>query len=179
MSTLVTLKLLAMLATVGTAAVTDLRERRIPNRVTTIGAGTAIVLSAAETGGLPTTALLGLGVALLVTFPLFAFGALGAGDAKLAAAVGAFLGVEGLLSAAIFGGLAGGLLGLFWSIRRGVIIPVLIETGHRLVYLATFGRRGARVTIQDADARTIPYGVAIAAGAVLAWFFPLTLAGTP
>jgi len=179
MSTLVTLKLLAMLAMLGTAAVTDLRERRIPNRVTLFGAGAAIALSAAETGGVPTASLLGMVVALVVTFPLFALGALGAGDAKLAAAVGAFLGLQGLLPAALFAGIAGGLLGLYWSIRRGVIIPVLLETGNRLVYIATLGRRGAKVTIQDPEARTIPYGVAIAAGAVLAWFFPLFPGGTP
>ncbi|MDT8342497.1 MAG: prepilin peptidase, partial [Longimicrobiales bacterium] len=176
---LVTLKLLAMLATLGTAAVTDLRERRIPNRVTVLGAGAALALAAAETGGLPTAALLGLGAALLVTFPLFALGALGAGDAKLAAVVGAFLGLDGLLPAALYAGLAGGLLGLASAVRRGVIVPVLLETGHRMAYLATLGRRGARVTIHDPDARTIPYGVAIAAGALMAWFLPLFPGGAP
>ena len=178
MSTLVTVKLLAMLAMLGAAAVTDLRERRIPNRVTVIGAGTAIVLSAAEMGGLPTTSLLGLAVALCIAFPFFALGALGAGDAKLFAAVGAFVGVGGLLSVFLYSGIAGGIIGIVSAIRRGVIVPVLLEARNVVVYTVTLGRHGARRTIEDAEAETIPYGVAIAAGAVLAWIAPISLAGT-
>ena len=177
MSTLVALKLLAMLAMVGAAAVTDLRERRIPNRVTVFGAGAGIALSAAEVGGFPSSALLGMGVALAATFPLFALGALGAGDAKLAAAVGTFLGVQGLFALLIYTGVAGGLMGIASAVRRGVIIPVLIETKNVMVYAATLGRHGALRTIEDANAQTIPYGVAIAVGAVLAWFLPFTLSG--
>jgi len=177
MSTLVTMKLLALLAMVGAAAVTDLRERRIPNRVTALGAGAAVALSVAETGGFPSASLLGMGVALLVTFPLFAFGALGAGDAKLAAAVGAFLGVGGLFALLVYTGVAGGLMGIVSAVRRGVIIPVLMETRNVMVYAVTFGRHGARKTIEDANAQTIPYGVAIAVGAVAAWFFPISVTG--
>lgn len=178
MPALATLRLMAMLAVVGTAAVTDLRTRRIPNRVTGLGVATAVVLAAAETRGFPAGALAGLGVALAATFPLFALGALGAGDAKLAAAVGAFVGVEGLFAVVVYAGLAGGLLGLASASRRGVILPVLLETRNTLTYALTLGRRGTRRTIEDPNAQTIPYGVAIAAGAVLSWFFPIHLTGS-
>lgn len=177
MSSLVTLKLLAMLAMLGSAAVTDVRERRIPNGVILFGAGTAVALSALEAGGLPASSLLGLVVALAITFPVFALGALGAGDAKLLAAVGAFMGVGGLLPVLLYTGIAGGILGLASAIRRGVILPILIEAKNLGLYLLTLGRHGARRTFEDPNAVTIPYGVAIAAGAAAAWFFPISLGG--
>ena len=177
MSALVAVKLLAMLAMLGAAVFTDLRERRIPNKVTVAGAAAAIALSALDVGGLPTGALLGFGIALAVSFPAFALGALGAGDAKLLAAVGAFVGGGGLFAVFIYSGFAGGLLGLASAIRRGVIIPVLLETKNLVLWIVTFGHKGARRTIQDPGARTIPYGVAIAVGAVLAWVYPIPLGG--
>jgi prepilin peptidase CpaA len=177
MTPVAAVKLLAMLAMLGVAVFTDLRERRIPNKVTLSGAVAALLLSALEIGGIPTGALLGLGVALAVSFPAFALGALGAGDAKLLAAVGAFVGGSGLFAVLIYSGFAGGLLGLASAIRRGVIIPVLLETKNLAIWMVTFGHKGARRTIQDPEARTVPYGVAIAVGAVLAWIYPIPLGG--
>jgi prepilin peptidase CpaA len=170
-----TLQLLALLVMLGLAVVSDLRERRIPNRVTVWGAGVGLVLSALVAGGIPTSALWGVVVALGLSLPAFALGVLGAGDAKLLAAVAAFVGLGALPSVLLYGGLAGGILGLASSIQRGTVIPVLLNLPGTFVYVATLGRRGARQSIQDPNARTIPYGVAIAAGAVAAWFFPLSL----
>ncbi|HSM04689.1 MAG TPA: prepilin peptidase [Longimicrobiales bacterium] len=178
MPTLAFLQFLAMSVMLGIAVVTDVRERRIPNVVTVSGAGVALILAAVAAGGVPGGALLGMVVALAATLPLFALGALGAGDAKLLAAVGAFVGVGNLLPVVLYAGLAGGLLGLVSSIRRGVIIPVLMETWNTVLYIVTLGRRGRRQTIEDANAQTIPYGVAIAAGAMATWFFPITFGGT-
>lgn len=178
MSTLVTVKFLALIAMLGIAVATDLRERRIPNAVTVTGASAAILLAVFGVGIGLTSSLLGLVVALGVTIPFFALGALGAGDAKLLAAVGAFMGVGGLLPVLLYSGIAGGIIGLVASTRRGVILPVLLQTRGVLLYTLTFGRRGSRTTIEDPDAQTIPYGVAIAAGTVMAWFFPISLGGT-
>jgi prepilin peptidase CpaA len=175
MSTLVTVKFLALLAMLGTAVVTDLRERRIPNWLTVSGAIAAVVLSTVEVGGFPTTSILGLAVALGLTLPFFALGTLGAGDAKLLAAVGGFMGVGGLLPVVLYSAVAGGVLGLAFAIRRGVFLPVLIQTRSVLVHTVTLGRRGSRTTIEDPNAQTIPYGVAIAIGTVTAWFLPFTL----
>ena len=178
MPSLTTIQLLAMCIMLGIAVLTDVRERRIPNTVTVGGSIVALVLATIGAGGFPGAALLGMTVALALTVPLFALGALGAGDAKLLAAVGAFVGIGNLLPVVLYAGLAGGLLGLASSIRRGVILPVLLETRNTLVHILTLGRHGRRQTIEDPDARTIPYGVAIAAGAIAAWFFPITLGGT-
>jgi prepilin peptidase CpaA len=178
MPVIATLQFLAMCTMLGIAVLTDVRERRIPNEVTVGGAVVALILASIATGGVPGASLLGMAVALALTVPLFALGALGAGDAKLMAAVGAFVGIGNLLPVVLYAGLAGGLLGLVSSIRRGVIIPVLLETRNTVVHTLTLGRYGRRQTIEDPDARTIPYGVAIAAGALAAWFFPISLGGT-
>lgn len=174
MDPITTIQLLALLVMLGLAVVSDLRERRIPNRVTVWGAGCGVVLSALAVGGVPSSALWGILVALGLSFPAFALGVLGAGDAKLLAAVAAFLGLASLPSVLLYGGLAGGILGLASSIQRGTVVPVLLNLPGTFVYVATFGRKGARQSIKDPDARTIPYGVAIAAGAVAAWFIPLS-----
>ena len=177
MPTILAIKFLAMLAMLSVATVTDLRERRIPNSVTVPGAAAAILLAAVDLGEVPAGALLGLGAALAVGFPAFALGAFGAGDAKLLAAVGAFVGVGGLVSVVLYSGVAGGLLGIVSAIRRGVIVPVLLEAGSLMVWIVTFGRMGTRRTLRDPEAQTIPYGVAIAAGAILAWLYPIPVGG--
>jgi prepilin peptidase CpaA len=179
MTSLATLKLLALLAMLGVAVVTDLCDRRIPNWLTVSGVVMGISLSGLEAGALPAVSLMGTTVALAISIPFFALGALGAGDAKLLAAVGAFVGPAGLLPVLLYGGVAGGLLGLVVAVRRGVILPILLQTRGVLVHAVTLGRHGHRTTIDDPNAQTIPYGVAIAAGTVAAWFFPLSLGVTP
>ena len=177
--TIAALKFAAMLTMLVFAVVTDLRERRIPNKLTVSGAIAAVIISTAEAGGVPVSSLLGLFTALAVTIPLFALGALGAGDAKLLAAVGAFTGVGGLLPVVLYSGVAGGVIAIVSAARRGVILPVLLQTRGVLVHTISFGRYGSRTTIQDPNAQTIPYGVAIAVGSVVAFFFPFTLWVTP
>lgn len=175
MTALATLKLAALLAMLGVAVATDLRERRIPNRLTVLGALTAVALSAFSGGGALGASLLGMATALGLSIPFFALGALGAGDAKLLAAVGAFVGIGGLLPVLLYSAMAGGLLGIASAVRRGVILPALLQARGLLVYAATVGRRGSRTTIDDPNAQTIPYGVAIAAGTVVACLFPLSI----
>ncbi len=170
-------QLLALAVVLGAAVFTDVKDRRIPNGITLTGALFALGLGTLEAGGFPTGAALGMAGALALGFPAFALGAFGAGDAKLLAVTGAFLGIGGLPSVLLYAGVAGGLLGLLSAVRRGVLIPVLLNTRGVFLHAATLGRRGSRQAIHDPDARTIPYGVAIAMGAVLAWFAPLSLGG--
>ena len=91
------------------AVVEDLRRRRVPNWLTVAGVGGG--LACAATGGWH-----GLGIAMagaivgfLVLLPFHLCGAMGGGDVKLMAAYGAFLGPSGILLAALFAGLFGGL----------------------------------------------------------------------
>ena len=175
MDVLTSVKFLALLAMLATAVFTDIRERRIPNELTVVGAAVAIALSCVQVMGLPVSNLLGMIVGLALAIPFFALGALGAGDAKLLSAVGAFVGVGALLPVLLYSAIAGGVIAVAVAVRRGVILPVLLQTRGVLLYAVSMGRLGARQTIEDPNATTIPYGVAIAAGTVMAWFFPISL----
>jgi prepilin peptidase CpaA len=89
----------------------DLKHRRIPNVVTFGAAAVALMLHAALEGpdGI-WIALGGWGVGLAILLPGFLLGFTGAGDVKLMAAVGAFLGPESVLYAALASILAGSLM---------------------------------------------------------------------
>ncbi len=169
------LQFLALVVMLSVAVVTDLRSRRIPNSVTVSGLAVGLLLASLQVGGVPLAALAGAGLAFVLALPLVALGALGGGDVKLLTAVGAFVGPGGLLSVALYGALAGGALAIAGAIRRGALMPVLANSLRLLVYLVTLGRHGERLGLDTPGAHAVPYGVAIAAGALATWFMPFSL----
>jgi prepilin peptidase CpaA len=179
MNALSVFHLAALVGVLSLAVYTDLRERRIPNRVTVPGLLLALALAPFVEGGFPVGALAGAGVALAVTFPLVALGGIGAGDAKLLTAVGAFVGPGGLLSVLVYGGLAGGVLAFANAIRRGALLGVLVNMKNLLLHWITFGRRGQKISLDSPGAQSIPYALPIAAAALMTWFFPISLGGSP
>ena len=82
-----------VVALVALASITDVRTRRIPN-VLTFGATIAALLFHVSTGGTSglTTSVGGWMLGAALFFPVFALRGMGAGDVKLLAAVGAWLG---------------------------------------------------------------------------------------
>jgi prepilin peptidase CpaA len=157
------------------ATVTDLKERRIPNALTATGILVGLALGLLQ--GQVAASFLGLGAALAVGLPLFALGAVGGGDAKLLGAVGALLGPTSLVSAILYAGLAGGAMTVLQAVRRGTIVPLLLRTFDLALWAVTLGRRGMRLSLDSPGAISIPYGAAIAVGALAAWFFPLLAGG--
>lgn len=155
------------------AVYSDIRDRKIPNDLVMVGLLAGLVVGAVQVGGWPVAAVAGAVLGLAVGLALFALGALGAGDGKLLAVVGAFLGPVGLVMAVLYAGLAGGVLALADALRQGTLPVALLRTRSLALHLVTFGRRGERWTVSSPGAASIPYGVAIAAGAVAAWFLPL------
>ncbi len=181
---------LSLLAIVLAAAVyADLRERRIPNALIVLGLAVATLLAAIkQLDWLPgpdlgatsfITMLLGLVIGLSIGFALFAAGAIGAGDGKLLGVIGAFLGPWGVVSAVMYGGMAGGLMALVQAARRHTLIPVLLRTRDLGLHLVSFGRAGERWSIDSPGAAAIPFAVPLAVGAFLGLLFPLLPGGTP
>src|ERR1022692_3110667 len=86
----------------------DLRQHRIPNPLIIIGLilGFAFQLAAGAAHGV-WWGLLGAALGLVCFMPFYALRAMGAGDVKLMAVVGFFLGPKGLLYAVVFSLLAG------------------------------------------------------------------------
>jgi prepilin peptidase CpaA len=160
----------ALLALMGMAALFDLRTRRIPNAITVTGLMLALAIRATLGAAAVGTGLAGAGVALAVVLPLFALRGMGGGDAKLLIVTGAFLGAEGFFVALLATFMFGGIMSVLAAARRGVILPLLLNTFGLAGWLVTLGRRGRRPVLETADALKVPYGVAIAAGAVVALF---------
>jgi prepilin peptidase CpaA len=160
----------ALLALMGLAALFDLRTRRIPNAITVVGLGLALAVRATVGAAAVGAGLAGAGVALAVVVPLFVLRGMGGGDAKLLIMAGAFLGVEGFFVALLATFMFGGIMSVLAAARRGVILPLLFNTFGLARWLVTLGRRGERPVLESADALKVPYGVAIAAGAVVALY---------
>src|SRR5262245_22884844 len=105
------IRIVAVLIVAVAAAVCDVRSRRIPNVLTFGAAATALIF------GLATTGLSGLGlsaagwlVGAALFFPFFVLGGMGAGDVKLLAALGAWIGPAVVVWLAIFTAMAGGVV---------------------------------------------------------------------
>jgi prepilin peptidase CpaA len=151
-----------------TAAVwQDVFRRRIPNAIVFPGTLLAFTLQSLLSGGLgPVQALAGLGVGLAAMLPLYLVRSLGAGDVKLMAMVGAFLGLRGAIGAVLFTWLAGMLLAVLVALRAGV----LAKMGRNLrVIVQAFGAKLAAAEGPSFDSRVdsaarFPYSVAIALG---------------
>ncbi|WHY87707.1 prepilin peptidase [Neobacillus novalis] len=145
--------------------ITDLKERKIYNAVLFPFLLAAWILHAV-TGGLHgmTGALLGTAVGLGVLLIPYLLGGMGAGDVKLLAVIGGIKGIGFVLMASIYMALAGGIIAIFVLLfRKGFMT--------RILYFFQGLRHGVRLSLFE-DKTTFPYGVAIAAGAVLQIFFP-------
>jgi prepilin peptidase CpaA len=161
----------ALLAVLG--AGWDLARRRVPNFLTFGAAATAIAYFAAANGtsGL-TSSLLGCAIGLGLSVPLFAVGALGAGDVKFLAAFGAWLGPAGVLVAALSAGILGGAMAVSVAVAHGYLGRALRNVATILnIWRVTGPRRIEGLTLDDAPGPRLAYAVPIAAGAVVALFW--------
>lgn len=161
---------LALIALVALAAFFDLRERRIPNPLTLAGLLVGLALrvpSGAEAVG---DGVLGAAIGLTVAAPFVALGGLGGGDAKLLAAVGAFLGLAGLPAALTATAIAGGVMALAVAVSRGRLGETLAHCGSLLARVRPGGGDASPRTLATPGALAIPYGVPIGVGAMVGWW---------
>jgi prepilin peptidase CpaA len=156
---------------VGAAGLTDLRDRRIPNWLTLGILVSALALRALDGLGPLAMGAGGAGLGLAIAIVLFGLGAMGGGDGKLLIGVGAFLGYEAFVGALLLIGVLGGLLGLVEAVRRGVILPAALNALGMMRRWITFGRSGLTRTLDSPGAVAVPYGVAIALGSIIWWFW--------
>lgn len=153
-----------------TAAWWDATASRIPNAITVTGLAAAFILRAP----LGVESLLqgvgGFALALGVSVVLYALRAIGGGDVKLLAGVGAFLGsaeVMGAMGLIAVLGAGYALLSVTW---KG-LLPLLVYNTIELVKgWLTLGRAGAIRKLESPNALSIPYGIPIAMGTLFWWF---------
>ena len=160
----------ALILVVCAAAWSDVRSRRIPNRLTV--AGLLMALSLRVLLGLVPLwqGVLGAALGLGICIVLFALGIIGGGDAKLLTAVGAFLGPAGFVGALAISCVVGAVMALADAARRGVLLLLLMHLSDVVAFWRAFGRRGQARRLSTPGALTVPFGVAIAVGAI-AWRF--------
>jgi prepilin peptidase CpaA len=157
--------LLAMLLA---ACVWDVRSRRIPNRLSATIAVAGLLFTMWQHPDLRGVGIAfgGFAVGMLLWFPSYALGLLGAGDVKLAAAAGVWLGPMRTFEAAIIGGIIGGALALLWMLRfRGVR-----GAATSLWVASVLPRTLVQPRVGPATREHVPYSVALSLGvAIVSW----------
>lgn len=167
---------LALLVPVGAAAAVDKQERRIPNRVVLWGASVALLMRAVLPDSSVATGLWGLLLGFGLIWPFYAFRAMGAGDVKLMAMAGAFVGPAGVVAVALLSFLAGGVLALGVAVRSGQAGRLCVNVREMVWGGALNAVIGVREVPQpNQSVGTLPYAVAMALGC--AAFFLLRLGG--
>ncbi len=132
------------------ASVSDIKDRRIPNSCVLAVLALFVVAAAIERGSTLVSALEAGGIGFVVTFALYYFNIIGAGDCKLFAATALFVGLGGLLLFTLATVFAGG----------GIAAVSLATRPRRALVMFTLKGKGD-------FGRGIPYGVAIAIGGVV------------
>jgi len=159
-----------MLSSVLAAAAgwTDWRWRRIPNWLTVPGAAAGLAVNAWAGGWSGTkSSLLGLALGLALLLPFVLLRALGAGDWKLAGALGAFLGPERLLEVLFAAVLVAGVMAAVLIVWKRRVKQTLKNLRNMLAALLTLHLPGSEVSLENAQALKVPFGVAVALAVIL------------
>jgi prepilin peptidase CpaA len=150
------------------AGVTDFRWRRIPNWLTVpaLAVGVAANTFFGGWSGLKTS-LLGALVGLGLLLPFVLLRSLGAGDWKLAGALGAFTGPTLLVDLLLLSVFVAGMMAIMLIIYKGRVREALRNIAHIVASLVTFQLPGHRVSLDNPDSLKVPYGVALALSVLL------------
>ena len=147
---------------------TDVRYRRIPNKIVLVTLISGLLLNAIF-GGLHglLLSLGGFALAFALMFVLHVFGAMGAGDVKLFAAIGSVVGVSLVLPTYLVVALTGGVLAVCKMLYARSTRKTLFGVLQFFVGMLP-GWQMPRFDAAASDRRhTIPYGVAITFGSLL------------
>ena len=157
---------LVVLAVVLTGGWIDLRSRRIPNWLNLsaliLGLGLNIFLSQQE--GFKLSAE-GLGLALLIYLPLNLIRAMGAGDVKFMAAIGALIGPERWFAMFLITAILGGIASLGLIVVRNrlhVTLSNLSTIATELLHARLPFEKDPSLDVHDRRALGLPHGTVIA-----------------
>jgi prepilin peptidase CpaA len=160
--------LIAILAVSLIACVWDVRTRRIPN-VLTLGSAIAGWLFFLAQGGSSALAWSAAGwlFGVILFFPFFALGGMGAGDVKLLGGLGAWLGPLGVVYLAFYTAIAGGVMSLVVVVARGYSREAFGNLWLLLTHWRVHGlARHPRLSLETSRGPRLAYAIPIAAGAL-------------
>jgi prepilin peptidase CpaA len=154
------------------ASVCDYRTYKIPNWLTVSGMAFGLIYSIAAPAALHTGflwALSGLLLGFLIMLPLYALKAMGAGDVKLMAMVGSFLGAADTFHAVIFTFIVGGIAALIFALFNKALGRMLsnVKNVAQLMVFSVIGGVGPSAQIAPSTSvGKLPYGVSICIGTI-------------
>lgn len=151
------------------ATFTDLRSRRVPNWLVLpfLLAGIAVSGWLHGASGIGHS-IAGMGVGLLIYGVLYWMGGMGAGDVKLCAAIGAWIGPNQLFFALVITAIAGGIMALCWAAFGGFLGDLFTGAGELVFDWKTSG--GPDRALDNPLKRKMPYVPAIAIGTLVSFF---------
>ncbi len=146
----------------------DIRWRRIPNWLTlpTVPIGLLLNFFLFGVDGLGSSAA-GIGIAMLINFPLYLLHARGAGDVKLLAAVGALVGWRDWFAIFIISSIIGGVLALVLMMAAGRFRKTFWNLGYilsEMLHLRAPHMRSEELDVNSPVAFRLPQGAVIALG---------------
>lgn len=168
----------ALPAVLGAAVLCDVREHRIPNVLIVLGLAAGLACNAlappgsgffdaARPGSLGVLqAMAGAATGFALFLPLYVVRAMGAGDVKLMAVMGAFLGAPGVADAVLLTFVCGGIFAGGVAAWNGVLSRALSNVRFMLTdaLVRALGTGGGAVEPAALSAGKVPYAIAIAAG---------------
>lgn len=159
---MLSLLVLAALLTVGVYV--ELKENRIPNWLTLTGMTLGLLIGYLHGTAAFWSSLGGLAIGFGFLFIFYVFGGVGGGDVKLMGAAGALMGAELVKPAVFYTAVLGAFLAVLVVIWRKDFW-LRIALGLRRL---AFWRKTAEAAAAQPAPVTVPYGLAIAAGCLLA-----------
>ena len=161
---------LTLVALVLVAAAYDFRFRKIPNWLNLSGVIVGLGLNTflfAQHGCL--AALLGALLAFALYLPLYLLRAMGAGDVKLMAAVGAVVGPPNWFLIFVCTVIAGGILALAVALNKGQLKRTLMNVAilaNELTHFRAPARDHQALDVRNSRAMRLPHAIAIATGSL-------------
>ncbi|MBS1820252.1 MAG: prepilin peptidase [Acidobacteria bacterium] len=148
----------------------DLHSRRIPNALTLGGAMAAVAFGMLTHGldGIGASAA-GWALGLALFLPFMLLGGLGAGDVKLMACLGAWLGPAATVWAVLYAAIAGAGMALLVAAASGYLRTALDNLYLLLAHFRVAGvRPHPELTLERGRGPRLPYALPIAVGTVAA-----------
>jgi prepilin peptidase CpaA len=152
------------------ASISDCRSYKIPNWLTFGGSAFALIYSVF----IPFSPQLGFGwslggfaLGLCFMLPLYMLGIMGAGDVKLMAMVGAFLGMTHAVYAVLFVFVTGGLAALVYALWNRSLLRMASNVKlslTALLFSAMGGLRPQMTPLGNLSVGKLPYAVSITFG---------------
>ena len=148
------------------ACVTDVHRQRIPNVLTFGGALAGVAFHLVTGGGAGLlTSLSGWGIGVAIFLLPFILGGMGAGDVKLVAALGAWLGPMDTVWLGMYSALAGGVAALVVALARGYLRQAFTNIYLLLMHWRLSGIRPLHeVSLEGGTGPRLAYAVPVFGG---------------